>query len=150
MARAKIAGATREEFYQRLHDAPYAARGFFETVGAHFGRRNDVNVHYTATNVADLRLEAVWQRKNGKEGSQNFATMYWQTQNQCVSGRCYLTPDELAVLGFEGATKPKSATEPLKSDLSLDESVWRYRAQDFIRVMEAARIKILQAKAGAP
>lgn len=141
-----MAGVNREQFYQRLHDAPYAVRGLFETVGEHFDRRNDVNVHFTATNVADLRLEAVWQQKNGTEGSQNFATMYWQTQNQRVSGRCYLTPDELAVLGFEGATKPKSATEPLKSDLSLDEEVWRYRAQDFIRAMEAARIKMLQAK----
>lgn len=144
-----MAGVTREEFYQRLHDAPYAARGFFETVGEHFQRRNDVNVHYTGTNVADLRLEAVWQRRNGTEGSQNFATMYWQTQNQRVFGRCYLVPDELAVLGFEGATKPKSATEPLKSDLSLDERVWRYRAQEFIRAMEAARIKMLQAKTGS-
>ena len=141
--------ATREEFYQRLHDAPYAARGFFETVGQHFERRNDVNVHYTATNVADLRLEAVWQRRNGTEGSQNFATMYWQTKNQCVAARCYLTPDELGIFGFDGATTPKSATEPLKSDLSLGEGAWRFRVHDFIRAMEAARIKIMQAKAGA-
>lgn len=91
----------------------------------------------------------MWLQKNGTEGSQNFATMYWQTQKQCVSGRCYLTPDELAVLGFEGAAKPKSAKERLKSDLSLDKNVWRYRAQDFISAMEAARIKLLQAKSGA-
>lgn len=116
---------------------------------SHRPHRNDVNEHYTATNVANLRLEAVWLQKNGTEGSQNFATMYWQTQKQCVSGRCYLTPDELAVLGFEGAAKPKSAKERLKSDLSLDKNVWRYRAQDFISAMEAARIKLLQAKSGA-
>ena len=145
--RTKMASAMQNEFFQRLHDAPYAARGFFETVGSHFQRRNDVHVHYTATNVADMRLEAVWQRKNGTEGRQNFATMYWQSKSQRVSGRCYLTPEDPSSLGFDGATTPKSATETLNSDISLDETGWRHRAQDFIRAMEAARIKLIQAKA---
>jgi hypothetical protein len=139
----------KEDFYERLADAPYGARGFFETVGQHFERRNDVRVHYTATNTADMRLEAYWPKDNGQEGKQNFATMYWQTKNLRVSARCYLAPDELSALGFEGATEPKAEKEPLNSDISLDESAWRFRAQDFIRAMEAARIKLLQAKADA-
>lgn len=139
----------REGFYKHLASVPHGARGFFETVGQHFERRNNVQVHYTDTNGADMRLKAIWQGDDGQEGGQNFATMYWQTKKQRVSGRCYLTPNELAALGFEGATPPKAQREPLNSDILLEESAWRFRAQDFIRAMEAARIKLLQAKAGA-
>lgn len=139
----------KEKFYERLATAPHGARGFFETVGQHFARRNDVEVHYTNTDFTDMRLRAVWSKDNGKDGQQNFATMTWQTKNRRVFARCYLTPDELAALGFKGAAEPKDKNEPLKSDISLDERVWRFRAEDFIRAMEAARIKLLQAKAGA-
>ena len=52
----KVPGATKEEFYQTLDGAPYAARAFFEAVEAQFANRNSVFVHFTNTNGGDLRL----------------------------------------------------------------------------------------------
>ena len=40
----------REHFYERIKDAPHAARGFFETIAEYFERDNMVQPHYTDTN----------------------------------------------------------------------------------------------------
>lgn len=52
--------SAREKFFERIEAAPLAARGFFESVDEHFRQRNDVDVRFTHTNVADMRLWAVW------------------------------------------------------------------------------------------
>ena len=134
--------ATREEFYQRLDDAPYAAKGFFETIEARFGPRNSALVHFTHTNGIDMRIAVPKEMtKTGK--LRNFATMYWQVKNRVIHSRIFLTPEELANLGFPGAEEPKSSTEPLNAELRLSEDFWRYKAEDFGRYLEAAHIKML-------
>ena len=52
-----------------------------------------------------------------------------------IFSRTYLTPAELEVFGFEGACNPKSASEPLKSEIRLYEDDWRYGVLAFIRVL---------------
>ena len=134
--------ATREEFYQRLDDAPYAVKGFFETIEARFGSRNSAKVHFTGTDGGDMRI-AVPKELTATGKLRNFATMYWQVRNRVIHSRIFLTPEELANLGFSGAEEPKSATEPLDAELRLDEDFWRYKAEDFGRYLEAAHIKML-------
>lgn len=131
----------REHFYERLERAPHAARGFFESIYEHFQRDNMVVPHFTDTNGGDLRLAITGEVLRQKR-VRNFATMYWQTSNQLVFARTYLTPDELAVMGFGGASSPTSETEPLSSDIRLGEEIWRYSVRDFIRALEAAKIKL--------
>jgi len=134
--------ATREEFYQRLEGAPYAAQGFFETIETRFEPRNSALVHFTHTNVVDMRIAVPQQmKKTGQD--RNFATMYWQVNNRVIHSRIFLTPEELANLGFSGAEEPKSSTEPLNAELRLSEDFWRYKAEDFSRYLEAAHIKML-------
>ena len=38
-----MAAVTREEFYEGLADAPFAAKGFFETIEARFEGRNSLD-----------------------------------------------------------------------------------------------------------
>lgn len=129
-------------FYKKLETAPHAVRGFFETITEHFSRKNDVLVHHTDTNKGDLRL-AVPSEVLGQPGLRNFATMYWQKTKHVVFARTYLTPDELMGFGFAAGTVPKSSTEPLRSDIRLPEQQWRYGVGDFIKALEAAKIKML-------
>jgi hypothetical protein len=133
----------RDDFVRRLKDAPYGAMGFFETIAAHFERRNDCSVKYTHTNGGDIRLWGHWTSGRGANKKQIFATLAWQPKNRNVFARCQLTPDDLELLGFDGASKPKSEKEPQKSELHLDENYWRFRVVDFIRILEAARIKLV-------
>lgn len=133
----------REHFYERLERAPHAARGFFESIYEHFQRDNMVVPHHTDTNGGDLRL-AMPGEVLGQKRLRNFATMYWQTSKQIVFSRTYLTPDELAVMGFICARKPASDTEPLSSDIRLGEEIWRYGVRDFIRALEMAKITFLR------
>ena len=104
-----------------------------------------VRPHYTDTNGGDLRL-AIPGEVLGQQRLRNFATMYWQTTNQVVFARTYLTPDELAILGFDQAVEPTSDSEPLNSDVRLRETVWRYGARDFIRALDMAKVKFLDAQ----
>ncbi|MCE8525788.1 hypothetical protein KBY23_10990 [Ruegeria pomeroyi] len=134
--------ATREEFYQRLDDAPYAVKGFFETIEARFGQRNSVLVHFTHAHGIDMRI-AIPREMTNTGQIRNFATMYWQVRNRVIHSRIFLTPEELANLGFSGAEEPKSSTEPLNAELRLSEDFWRYKAEDFGRYLEAAHIKML-------
>lgn len=133
---------SRDNFYERLETAPYAVRGFFETIMQHFERKNDVRVHHTDTNSGDLRL-AIPGAVLGQTMHRNFATMYWQSTKQVVFSRTYLTPDELASFGFGMGTAPKAASEPLKSDIRLSEAQWRHGVGDFIKALEAAKIKMV-------
>jgi hypothetical protein len=135
--------SAREKFYERIEAAPLAARGFFESVDEHFRPRNDVDVRFTYTNVADLRLWAMWETDAGKPRKQIFATMTWQPKNLAVFARTKLTPDEFSYFGFDGAVKPKAEKEPQNSDIYLFEENWRYGALRFIRALEAAKLKLL-------
>ena len=137
----------REHFYERIKDAPHAARGFFESIAEHFERDNMVQPHYTDTKGGDLRL-AIPGEVLGQQRLRNFATMYWQPSKHVVFARTNLTPDELVVLGFDNAIKPTSESEPLNSDVRLGETVWRFGARDFIRVLEMAKVKFVASRLG--
>ena len=84
----------REHYYERIKDAPHAARGFFETIAEYFERDNMVQPHYTDTNGGDLRLAILGEILDQKR-LRNFATLYWQANKQVVFARTHLTPDEL-------------------------------------------------------
>lgn len=137
-----MAGVTREEFYEGLSDAPFAAKGFFETIEERFKGRNTADVHFTGTNGGDMRI-AIPKELTNTGRLRNFATLYWQVKNQAIHSRILLTPEELANLGFPGAKVPASSTEPLDADLHLTEDFWRYKAEDFSHYLEAAHIKML-------
>ena len=134
--------SAREKFFERIEAAPLAARGFFESVDEHFRQRNDVDVRFTNTNVADMRLWAVWETDGGKHREQIFATLTWQPKILAVFARTKLTQEEFAYLGFEGAEKPKAEKEPQNSDIRLFEEYCRYGALPFIRALEASKIKV--------
>ena len=134
--------SAREKFFERIDAAPLAARGFFETVDEHFRQRNDVDVRFTHTNVADMRLWAVWGEDADAQREQVFATLTWQPKNLAVFARTKLTPDEFFYFGFKGAEQPKSDSEPQNSDIRLFEEEWRYGALPFIRALEAAKMKL--------
>jgi hypothetical protein len=137
-----MAGVTREEFYERLCDAPHAVRNFFETIEERFVGRNTAFVHVIGTNVGDMRI-AIPKELTNTGRLRNFATLYWQVKNQAIHLRILLTPEELANLGFPGAKVPSGSREPLDADLHLTEDFWRYKAEDFGHYIEAARIKML-------
>ena len=132
---------SREAFYSKLDAAPLAASGFFESISQHFERKNDVLVHHTDTKGGDLRL-GIPPEVLGQKALRNFATMYWQSRNQIVFSRTYLTPDELIGFGFDAGTVPTDG-EPLNSEIRLSEVQWRFGVADFIKALEAAKIKIL-------
>lgn len=134
--------SAREKFFERIDAAPLAARGFFESVAEHFRQRNDVDVRFTHTNVADMRLWSVWGEDAGAQHEQIFATLTWQPKNLAVFARTKLTPEECVYFGFDGAEKPKADSDPQKSELRLFEEDWRYGALPFIRALEAAKMKI--------
>jgi hypothetical protein len=131
----------RDNFYDRLETAPHAVCGFFETIIQHFERKNDVLVHHTNKDGGDLRL-AIRGEVLGQNRLRNFATLYWQSRKRVVFSRTYLTPDEFNSFGFDLATVP-TASEPLNSDIRLTEAQWRYGVADFIKALEAAKIKML-------
>lgn len=133
---------SRENFYAKLDTAPHAVLGFFETIIQHFERKNDVLVHHTDKNGGDLRL-AIPPEVLEQNQLRNFATLYWQTTKHVVFSRTYLTPDELSSFGFDMGAVPTSKTEPLNSDIRLVEQQWRYGVADFIKALEAAKIKML-------
>ena len=134
--------SAREKFFERIEAAPLAARGFFESVAEHFQYRNDVDVRFTHTTFADMRLWAVWGEDAGVQHEQIFATLTWQPKNLAVFARTKLTPEECVYFGFDGAEKPKADSEPQNSELRLFEEDWRYGVLPFIRALEAAKMKL--------
>ena len=136
--------SAENRFFEHISKAPHAARGFFETVCEHFRPRNDVSVRFTNTDASDMRLWAHWSDTKGKDRDQIFGTIAWRSREQTVFVRCQLSPEELTMLGVEGGQQPSHPKEPQKSEIWLDEGFWRYRVSDFIRVMETARIKLVQ------
>jgi hypothetical protein len=133
--------SAREKFFERIDVAPLAARGFFESVDEHFRQRNDVDVRFTHTTVADMRLWAVWVDDADEQRKQIFGTVTWQPKKLAVFARTKLTPEEFVYFGFKDAEKPKAASEPQNSDICLFEEDWRYSALPFIHALEAAKMK---------
>lgn len=106
-----------ENFYAKIATAPRAVQGFFETVIEHFNKRNDIHAHHTDTNGGDLRL-ALPAELARHHTIRNFATLHWQSRNQEIFVRSYLTPDEMAVLNFVGVKKLSFLRKYSKAQLS--------------------------------
>ena len=136
---------TESEFYERVADAPNAAKGCFESIKLHFGRRNDVVVQHTKVRGGDLRL-ALPKGTYYENMIRNFATMDWQKSYNTVFARTTLTPEESSKRGFARATVPTNDKEPLNSDLILGENVWRNGASYFIKALEVAKFKMLSER----
>ena len=132
--------SARQKFYQHIEAAPLAARGFFESVEDHFEKLNDVDVRFTHTTVADMRLWAHWEASNGKQRKQIFAALTWQPRIQAVYARTKLTPSEFKSLGYSNAET--IVNQPQNSKIQLFEENWRYGALPFIRALEAAKMKL--------
>ena len=101
-----------------------------------------MDVRFTHTTVADMRLWAIWETDAGKQREQVFATMTWKPTKKAVSAQTKLTAAEFDYLGFSGAVSIKDKREPQNSKIQLFESDWRYGALPFIRALEAAKMKL--------
>ena len=88
---------SRENFYAKTATAPRAVQGFFETVIEHFKKRNDIHAHHTDTNGGDLRL-ALPAELARHHTIRNFSTLYWQSRNQEIFVRSYLSPEGARLL----------------------------------------------------
>ena len=83
-------------------------------IKAYFTSRADAEVHFTATNGADLRVRA---RIGGKE--QNAFTMYWQKREQRFFCRLYVGNDECRMPSLESFISARETTkmgEPLRCE----------------------------------
>lgn len=135
--------SSQDLFENRIATAPSALKSFFTEIKQHFDRDNIAFVHNTKTNGGDMRL-AIPGSHLGQTRYRNFATFCWRPRVKIVFCRTFLTPDELLPFQIGDARQPTSPREPLKSDIWLEEDVWRYGAVRFIRVLEAAKAKMLK------
>ncbi|MDC1412611.1 hypothetical protein N8370_07760 [Amylibacter sp.] len=101
-------------------------------------------MRFTQTGASDMRLWAHWADSEVKDSDQIFGTSAWWSREQTVFVRCKLPPAKLTMLGVEGGRELPNPKEPLKSEIWLDEAFWSYCVRDFIRTIDAARIKPVQ------
>lgn len=132
----------QEIFEDRIVAAPSVLKSFFAEIKKHFDRDNIAFVHYTKARGGDMRL-AIPGSHLGQAKYRNFATLRWRPRVKIVFCRTFLTPDELLSFQVVDARKPASPREPLNSEIWVGEDVWRDGAAPFIRVLEAAKAKML-------
>ena len=96
----------------------------------------------SSTRIGHLRL-ALPAELARHHTIRNFSTLYWQSRNQEIFVRSYLSPEEMVVFGFAGVKIPRNINEPLNSEVRMDAEVWRYGALTFIRALEAAHFAFL-------
>lgn len=135
--------SSQEVFENRIATAPSTLQSFFAEIKQHFDRDNIAFVHYTKTKGGDIRL-AIPGPHLCQTRYRNFATLCWLPRIKIVFCRTFLTPDELLPFQIADARQPTSPSEPLKSDIWLEEDVWRAGASKFIPVLEAAKAKMLK------
>ena len=136
-----MAGA-RQQFFEHMRSAPYAAHQFVQAIHGRYDPRNDVRIHYTFTKKADLRLEVVWDMANGQQDQQNFATFNWQSRNKVFYCEIFVSPPELAELGFDDAKEHKHG--PLLSQVRVGADYWDdcERRAAFFRTLDLACVRI--------
>lgn len=137
-----MAATQQQVFERRIEGAPVAAKAFFDEIKKHFDGDNIAFVHYTKTNGGDMRL-AIPGSHLGQTKYRNFATLCWRPRVKIVLCRTFLTPNELLPFQIVDARTPNAPREPLNSDICLGETVWQDGASNFIRVLEAAKAKML-------
>jgi hypothetical protein len=136
--------ATRQEFFEQMRSAPFAAHQFVQAIHHRYDPRNDVEVHYS--DVPDLRLRIYWENAKGKQDKQNFARFMWQTQKAVFYCETYVPPNELAELGFESAKEHKNG--PLLSQVRIGSDCWENgeRRNAFFRTVDLACVRMTQAR----
>ena len=134
----------RQQFFEQMRSAPFAAHQFVHAIHDRYDPRNDVEVHYA--NVPDLRLRVVWENARGKDDEQNFARFIWQTQNEVFYCETYVPPEELAELGYADAKE--HANGPLLSQLRIGSDHWEdgERRNAFFRTLDLACVRMTQAR----
>ncbi len=134
----------RQQFFEHMRTAPFAAHQFVQAIHTRYDPRNDVEVHYA--NVPDLRLRVYWENAKGKQDEQNFARFLWQTQNELFYCETYVPPDELAELGFDSAKEHRNG--PLLSQVRVGPDCWENgeRRNAFFRALDLACVRMTQAR----
>lgn len=134
----------RQQFFEQMRSAPFAAHQFVQAIHTRYDPRNDVEVHYA--NVPDLRLRVYWENAKGKQDEQNFARFLWQTQNELFYCETYVPPDELAELGFDSAKEHRNG--PLLSQVRVGPDCWENgeRRNAFFRALDLACVRMTQAR----
>lgn len=129
-----------------MRSAPFAAHQFVHAIHNRYDPRNDVRDHYTFTKKADLWLEATWEKVNGAQDVQNFATLSWQSRNKAFYCETYVPPEELADLGYGDAKEHKNG--PLLSQLRIGSDHWEdgERRNAFFRTLDLACVRMTQAR----
>jgi hypothetical protein len=134
----------RQQFFEQMRSAPFAAHQFVHAIHDRYDPRNDVEVHYA--HVPDLRLRVVWENARGKDDEQNFARFIWQTQMEVFYCETYVPPQELAELGYADAKEHKNG--PLLSQLRIGSDHWEdgERRNAFFRTLDLACVRMTQAR----
>ena len=134
----------REQFFEQMRSAPFAAHEFVHEIHKRYGPRNDVELHYA--NVPDLRLRVFWENAQGKDDEQNFSRFIWQKQNVVFYCETYLPPAELHELGFLNAKEHRNG--PLLSQLRVGSDYW-VEGEDqnaFFRTLDLACFRMTTAR----
>jgi hypothetical protein len=134
----------RQQFFEHMRSAPYAAHQLVQAIHHRFDPRNDVEVHYTE--MPDLRLRVVWENARCRDDEQNFARFEWQSKNEVFYCETYVPAEELAELGFEGAREHKHG--PLLSQVRLASDCWEDgdRRDAFFRTLDLACVRMTQSR----
>lgn len=131
----------RQQFFEHMRTAPFAAHQFVQAIHNRYDPRNDVRVYYTLTKKADLRLEVTWDKENGQSDEKVFTTLFWQSRNKIFYCETYLSLVELTELGFEGAKEHKNG--PLLSQVRIGSDCWEVgeRRDAFFRTLDLACVR---------
>lgn len=134
----------RELFFENMRSAPFAAHKFVEAIHRRYDQRNDVEVHYVK--LPDLRLRVFWEKLNGKQDKQNFATFSWQKHNEVFYCEIYLSPEELNELGFKNAKEHKNG--PLFAQVRIGFDYWEEcESQNaFFRTLDLSCLRMTQSR----
>ncbi|WP_157132349.1 hypothetical protein [Roseobacter sp. AzwK-3b] len=134
-----------EEMYRRrLASAPSSVQLLIENIKSHFSLRNDSFSHHTRTHGGDLRV-AIPGHLLGRKVLRNFGTLSWRPGLKLVTGRAYLSPEQMMGHAIRYAAKPKKQGEPLLSDFWLQEGECLRATKSIIDALEDARLKMMRA-----
>ena len=133
----------KEDFYTKIKNSPSSVRTFFHIIILYFDKDPTTVVHYTFTKGGDLRLAVEQTKRSTGVRLRNFATLQWQTKKQTIFSRMYLSPEELAAIGFHSARIPQRVAESLQSEIWLSESECKVSSGKFISALEQAKMKLL-------
>lgn len=125
-------------FFERLEGAPSEAVAFIDELRSWAYEKDDVELHFTNTKGGDLRLRKHGLGK-GRQGSQNFLTLVWQTRDQKfrIDNICQPSVKHLNAT-LSPLVYPLS-NAPLKSTMKIDAQTVLAEKKSLIMWIESAR-----------